>query len=500
VCCHIRGNFGTAKKKKMSGKPYKGYLGKIDIIPISYWLRRYASNSIKMLVFRIITLETYSVLSAIAAFVSLPHFSVWQFLLYYLIARVSFLALYEIGYFVNDFWSEKREAARSGRPFQHSKPDIGILLGAIFSRLCAVSALTLLLYCLYGKSVLPGFLSILLFAQIVFMAHNWLFVPHRIITFAILSLCQYLIPVPYITNAGYLNKAVILYTLLVIPMVIGYCVQYAAHKCKLGKCKYLDFSFGYFNKCYGNSILRIAMAILELEIILAAAFLRYEAVIIMLVTLCFLFCLDVLYVSGRFLSSLRSALQERFLLYHIHTNFSHDSTNTFEQIIALCKRKHIPEVYINDHAEDFDTAKYDRLKAVCIENSNKVKLHCGLEYEILGQHFLCNNLQTYIRIENSSPDEIAKLKNCCSEVIWAHPHFKIRKFLFDSDYRKTWYEMMRYVDGMEIINYKGLRRKHYAWRYVFLSFLGCFCKNMKLTSGTDAHTLEDLTALKKNCR
>ena len=456
------------------------------------------ATGIKNVVFRIITIEIYTILCVIAAFASLPGFSVRNFLLYYLTARIGFLALYELGYFVNDFWSEKREATRLGRPFQHVHPPAGILFNAVFSRLCAVSAIILLLYYFYNNSVF-GFLFILIFTQIIFMIHNWLFIPHRIITFAALYFCQYSIAIPFIYTIGSF-KDISFYALLVIPVITGYAVIYGANKYKSGKGNILDFSFGLLNRSLGNSILRIAQVFLGLEIMLALIFSRYELSATMLMVLFFLIGIDAIYISARFLASLHGAIQQRNCLYHIHTKFSHDGTNSLENVAEFCQRERISEVFINDHAEDFDAAKFNRLKEACSENYNNVKIQCGLEYEILGQHFLCNNMQTFVEIQGTSLAEITKLKNYCSEIIWAHPDFKIRKMLLDSAYRKTWYEMMRYVDGMEIINRKGGRGNQYAWRHIVLSFFGSLFKNLKLTIGIDAHTPDDLNIIEKTSK
>ena len=116
----------------------------------------------------------------------------------------------------------------------------------------------------------------------------------------------------------------------------------------------------------------------------------------------------------------------------------------------------------------------------------------GLEYPVHTQHILAIGLPEYVRVDEDRVDGILVLHEHCQEVIWAHPHFAIRRMLFEPQYRRQYFRMMSLVRRFEVLNSKSMRGFHYRWRHWAVAVVAIYLFGGKAVySGLDAHTRED---------
>lgn len=205
--------------------------------------------------------------------------------------------------------------------------------------------------------------------------------------------------------------------------------------------------------------------------------------------------LDMVFVVSRFVSEIMRSMDRKTERFHVHTCFSHDCQMTPEAVCERALADGVRRVYVTDHADTFSEEKYELLKRRLddISRTHNCELVPGLEYPLLGQHFLAINLKAYVEADSDDLEAIVSLKHFSDRVIWAHPYLGIRKLFSDKGYLTNLIRMMALVDGVEWFNCKSTRSvTYYGWRYLLISFLTFFLHGRRtLIIGMDAHSPED---------
>lgn len=114
----------------------------------------------------------------------------------------------------------------------------------------------------------------------------------------------------------------------------------------------------------------------------------------------------------------------RLGVVHVHSNYSHDGTNTPAALVAFAAARGIAFVGLTDHAEDFTEARWRQYVAECESVSTpRVRLIPGLEFRFAGfkgLHLLAFGLARWI--EPTTPDEFIALAGPASRLTaLAHP-------------------------------------------------------------------------------
>lgn len=109
---------------------------------------------------------------------------------------------------------------------------------------------------------------------------------------------------------------------------------------------------------------------------------------------------------------------------HVHTAYSHDGRDSIAEIAEWARKAGLAFVAITDHAEDFDAAAFDRLRAECIEESRDgLEIIPGLEFRFPGHtgfHLLACGLAQWI--EPTTPEEFLSMARAHAQLlIAAHP-------------------------------------------------------------------------------
>jgi hypothetical protein len=109
---------------------------------------------------------------------------------------------------------------------------------------------------------------------------------------------------------------------------------------------------------------------------------------------------------------------------HVHSDYSHDGSDTLERIRDLAAMRGVRFVGMSDHAEDFDAARFETFAAHCHAASDaRVTLIPGLEFRFAGfrgLHLIALGLRHWI--EPRTPGEFAVVAPAaCGLTIVAHP-------------------------------------------------------------------------------
>lgn len=213
---------------------HKGQLGLRHLLPLSYWFERYARRRVTLFVFRLIALEVVSLLSTLVVLRPWTGAGLVALIGYFLAAWVGFTAFYELGYFMNDFWSEPREKRRAGSSESDCRiPGSRLLLGAVFTRLILVGAMLWLVFRLELPIVGLWYASLLVATGLVFALHNLLFFPARIGTFTVLYILKYMVCGLLVLHHGTPDQTLGFF-LLVLPLALAYGFKYGLVRSSAG--------------------------------------------------------------------------------------------------------------------------------------------------------------------------------------------------------------------------------------------------------------------------
>ncbi len=70
-------------------------------------------------------------------------------------------------------------------------------------------------------------------------------------------------------------------------------------------------------------------------------------------------------------------------IYHIHSDFSYDGTNSLEEIARWAREHGLRFGLLTEHDLGFDQEKFEKYRAECSKNSGEVLLIPGIEYEVI---------------------------------------------------------------------------------------------------------------------
>lgn len=453
-----------------------------DILPLNYWLRTRIKNSKTLLIYLVMNLLIAAIVIVYANGISAQSLLAFTHLSVFWLA---YLSIYEFGYFLNDFWSLKKEQ-KAG--INLHKPTVEIthyswLYAAITSRLLFSIFLIYILSLSMEPGVLVSLSLILLATMLTFTAHNTIQYQLRPITFFLLYFFRYALVYPFVKDE--FNQIFLIY-LFLIP-ALGYTLIYTLSK-------------GFILKQYkyilpGDNII-VVLRVTLLSYLLTSPFFfifQIDAAGLLLTLCVYYLFIDFCFACIRFINEVRKSVTYHSERFHIHTKFSHDCDVEPSDICAKALNYQVTKLYITDHFETFDRWKYQRLVESLKQAMDEYpcEMITGLEYDVQGQHFLAIKLNHYVAIDSKQVNSLATIKEHCDTLIWAHPHFPIRK-LANINYLMDMLKMMYYSDGIEWLNVKSSRGGSYHWRHALISFLSiAIFGNKKLIVGLDAHTLKD---------
>lgn len=257
----------------MKRASFKGQLERHHLIPLTYWFERYAGRRVTLFIFRFLALELLSLLAALLVMRLWIIDSLGYFFAYWLLAWVGFTSFYELGYFMNDFWSERRERNRVGVLWEEPPVSKSILWPAVLTRI-TVASLALVSIGLLGSATLAlQYGGMLLVTAATFAVHNLIYFPMRVATFTLLYVLRYSICGLFIVQEGAVAE-LIGYGGLVIPVALAYGAKYGLMRMSEGTLLRVK---GFWKSLITNLIKndasiipRVAIALIILEVIVLA--------------------------------------------------------------------------------------------------------------------------------------------------------------------------------------------------------------------------------------
>lgn len=252
---------------------FKGQLDRHHLIPLTYWFARYAGRRMTLFVFRLLAIELLSLLSALLVMRLWIIDSLVFFLAYWLLAWVGFTSFYELGYFMNDFWSEARERRRSGGPHAEQSVSGSVLWPAVVIRMGVALAASISIGLFESTSFALLYGGLLVLTGAVFALHNLIYFPMRVVTFVLLYLLKYAICGLFIVYKGSAEE-LFAYSGLVIPVAFAYGVKYALMRVPEASLSTLKgvrkTLLSSLLKSHESIIPQIAITLLILEVIILA--------------------------------------------------------------------------------------------------------------------------------------------------------------------------------------------------------------------------------------
>jgi hypothetical protein len=206
---------------------------------------------------------------------------------------------------------------------------------------------------------------------------------------------------------------------------------------------------------------------------------------------------DLGYIGLRVLRRMLASLAGTDTRFHVHTAFSHDGGWLAAEIVGAMRADSVRTVFVTEHVEDMNPDRYAQLQAECARASEAgaATLIAGVEYSILGQHFMALGLDTFEFVAADSIDSIRELGRRCRAVVWAHPRIGLRRLATSPAYVMQLVRMGLAVDGIEWLNLKPDRSAGSQWRFLAAllgaAYLGGQCDAYV---GVDAHNLSDWQA------
>jgi hypothetical protein len=207
--------------------------------------------------------------------------------------------------------------------------------------------------------------------------------------------------------------------------------------------------------------------------------------------------IDIGYIGLRVLRRMLASLAVTEMRFHVHTAFSHDGGWQAADIVRSMREDGVQTVFVTEHVEDMSPECYAEVQAACAHASQQgdEQLVAGVEYTLLGQHFLALGLDTFAIVAADSIDSIHALQKHCRAVVWAHPRISLRRLATSPSYAVQLAHMGLAVDGIEWLNLKPSRSARSQWRFLAAllaaTYLGGRCD---ACVGVDAHNLSDWQA------
>lgn len=470
--------------KSLNQPKKKGVFDLTHIIPMEYWL-------------------TSRILGGY--YVAFFHRVGWQFILLmifggkhqdvigFIIAWMSFKSVYELGYIMNDFWSERRENTERGN--YNSIPAISIHQGLllVIPRIVFSFCLGILLYFVTNNWYQVYFSYLIITTSFAcFLLHNLTKPKYRSITYLCLHVLKGALVIPFLPNHDLAMSFPILACVIIpaLPATIGYLV----HKGNLRP--------SWWSKNYNMGVTQMRLCVLLLIVSFSINWVfrgKLETIFIWLIIYYIGFIWLISLVT--FAKATRRSVKQHEILQHVHSNYSHDGMVQLEIIVELATKMRFKKCFMTEHAEDFDYNRFEGYKEEVIKiNQHHTSENCalvpGLEFPILKQHILAFSLKKFVSIDGTRAQSIDALREQASTVIWAHPMLATRR-LWRLSYIIELLQIARRVDGIEWASGKSDRaRWYFAWRHFVVAFLVHHLWPQKtLVFGYDLHAKKDWEAL-----
>lgn len=154
-----------------------------DTLPLVYWLRTRQNRLSSLAFYFLVTWGMLAVFVMVNTDLRELATTITKLRLFPIV-WIAYLALYELGYFMNDFWSNKREIARGFHP-SRKIPELSnksVLIAAIAVRILLLPIVLTYLWIVLGPSAVAVVLLVVFFSGGIFVVHNLIFHPYRIIS------------------------------------------------------------------------------------------------------------------------------------------------------------------------------------------------------------------------------------------------------------------------------------------------------------------------------
>jgi hypothetical protein len=442
-----------------------------DIIPLVYWFRTRPKNLNGLASYFAIVLA-FPVILLVYAGVS------WLTLKFFFLTWIAHLSIHELGYFMNDFWSLKREQSKGfnlTKQLSHL-PRIRVIILSIFTRLFLV----VVIVSLVAQHLRNDLVVVILAVGLgIFVVHNIVLYPYRMFTYFLIYLSKYVLALPF---TFFRIDPIVFGVSCLVPAIV-HAILYGSSK---------ELILKKLSRFAGNVSIFFTATAVGYGIASMPLLLRGQDTVLMGLLIIYCVFAALIYGSARFASCIYNSCKTTDTIYHVHTCYSSDCEVTPEEVHERAVALKAAVVHVTDHADTFDERKYLAFKNHLSKLSNtQCQLVPGLEYDIYGQHFLAIGLRQYINLSRGNSSQIEHLKLGCDRLIWAHPYFGVRRILLSPAYVFDLVQMMQNVDGLEWINLKEQHRAN-GWRSLLIAFCAVMLFGKKqFVIGLDAHTLSD---------
>ncbi len=453
------------------------------VTPLLYWLRTRLPNPTLKLHYLLTTLMPQAIGLWLMAPLSSEAFLL--FTLYF----IGMAAVYEIGYFDNDYLAQQRER-KAGLYVRKSDPMPvrgWVWFAAISLRLMVALAVFLAAKLLGGNSWI--FIGWLIAVMAIFSLHNLVLGPKRLLTFLGIHFSRIQLPVvvwlsigAHESTQGAVTAWLVFSTIYAGTNAYFYSVKKMFHKRELWEQLIDGVTFSMVVVVFFQTMIIILLMLGGIRDV------AYSLAILTAYSLAYV----IVWGSARFTVEVIKAFQRRRReLTHTHTHFSHDASITMQDYKDLLDRWVDSTIYLTDHAEDFSTERYSELKKEFA--ALKPRIVPGLEYTVYEQHVLTHGLVSYVDIEGVDVVRaLARLEAKSNRLIWAHPRIAVRR-LVDKAYRRGILNLAAGVSGVELYNFKNRSRWRLVVEMAVISWLCCLLFGRRsLFIGDDCHRSEDL--------
>jgi hypothetical protein len=410
----------------------------------------------------------------------------------FFIAWACFKSLYELGYFMNDFYAAPRE--KGGRI---KLSDAGLAnnqsthlwLKMIVPRIFFSITMGFFLWYIAPNAMQAWVtFALIMFAACTFVIHNAIAPTKRPLTYFLLNLTKGALIVPFVL--GSLDDLA-MWSCIVAP-TISMTAYYSGHKqlpSFLPYRKYLVLLAWQ---------LRLSVLLLTTCFIIIWLMQGNPGILLPVVILYYLIY-DFLTCCGTFIKATKYSKKRRDLIQHVHSEYSHDSIIPLESCPYYATEAGFKVCFMTEHAEDFNYSRYEEYKsslALMNGSNNKCQLIPGLEYPILKQHILACNLVEFINVDSLDIKSIDLIRNASDKVVWAHPIVSRRR-LMSPKYISEILGIALRVDGIEWASGKFDRVNSYNARmHLAIAFIiHLIWPQKEIYFGYDIHRVDDWIGL-----
>ena len=437
-------------------------MSNLVLVPLYVWWERYVKRSAGALLIRLSCIDLFCVVYVVFGGGGESYLNAF----FYLFLKSMYVVIYEIGYLENDGLI-KGKIAGVAVILRLILFTVGVLICARF--FVGVDIVRFCVICVLGICC--------------FYVHNRTRKKFRFICIFFLYFIRFLLPLCLLSlsfNFGY--------WLFSLALSASFSYRYSIAKNSFKRRPFEVPVLRLFNPMSDFFIIRVAWFAL---LLISCFDLAYFFLFLVLggVDL----ALVVVLIISKFARSLNFDT-----VFHVHTRFSHDSDNSISSISRAISVEHgAAGVHLTDHAEDFCAASFSELKSE-VSNFGDRRMRCGLEYNIFGQHVLAFDLSKFISDAEEDRIKLSGIKEYSSRLVWAHPHFAMRRVVLSRKYREELFAILFAVDAIEVVNFKQTRGIHFAWRHMFVGLIFLLLFRGDLTLGLDAHRIDDFGVLKKS--